>query len=115
MTNLPPITQTLHGALRAEGQLQYESRSGKRRHWSPLHMRQSHLDNACGIHCLMVSLALVARTPRGALEKVAEVTRGPWRAFWQRAQETYFEGTSARDLEQCVNCLNGVTTARKRV
>lgn len=109
------ITQTYFASLRAEGQLQYESLSGSRRHWSPLHMQQSPLDRACGTHALLVAIALVSRTPRSAFEKMTEASRGPWRRLWAMAVEHYFEGTSPKDLETMAACISGISTRRVRI
>lgn len=112
----PPISQVFHGGLRADGPLQYESRSRNGRvTWADVFFPQSPFDKACGIHALAVSLALAARVPRGSLENLASATRGPWRAFWESAHATYFEGTSCRDLEKCVSHLDGVAAQRLRI
>ncbi len=109
------ICQVYIATLRAEGQLQYESQTGNRRHWSPLHLQQSVLDRACGTHALLVAISLVSRTPRSAIERMTDATRGPWRRFWATAMEHYFEGTSPKDLEALAACIGSVTTRRIRI
>ncbi|MEO3715709.1 hypothetical protein [Roseateles flavus] len=108
------ITQVYVPNLRAEGQLQYESRSGKRRQWTPLHLQQSPLDGACGVHALLVAVSLTTGVPRAQLEKLSEVTRGQWHAFFQKAKRLYFDGASPRDLQGCAAELKNVRTRTYR-
>jgi hypothetical protein len=103
-------TQVYASGIRAEGELQYQARSGRTTRWAPLSFRQSPLDRACGIHALMVSLAAVTRAPRASLENLAEASRGPWRAFWEQARALYFEGATAKDLQRCASVLENVST-----
>ncbi|MDI4633148.1 hypothetical protein J7U46_08830 [Pelomonas sp. V22] len=109
------INQVYFPNLRLEGELQYRAAAGNRVRWSPLHLPQSPLDRACGIHSLLIAIALITRAPRISLENVAEATRGQWRAFWGSARGQYFDGSSPRDLERCAEHVVGVTTKRLRI
>lgn len=108
-------TQVYVHGIRAEGQLQYQARSGTSTRWSPLHMPQSPLDKACGIHALLIAIAIVTRTPRASLEKLADSSRGQWHAFWSYARSLYFEGASARELIRCAEALDGIEMRKVRI
>ncbi len=103
-------THVYVSGIRAEGELQYQARSGSSSRWSPLHLQQSALDRACGIHALAIAIAIVTRAPRASLENLAEASRGPWRAFWEQARDLYFEGSTAKDLQRCAAALENVST-----
>lgn len=102
------IKQIYVQGIRAEGQLQYQARSGRSTRWSALHLRQSPLDRACGIHALLIATAIVTRAPRLSMENLAESSRGQWRAFWDCARALYFEGASPRELLSCAKALDGL-------
>ncbi|MBN8505215.1 MAG: hypothetical protein J0L58_12135 [Burkholderiales bacterium] len=108
------ITQVYVSGIRAEGELQYQARNGSSTRWSPLAMQQSPLDRACGVHALLVGLAIVTHAPRSSLENLAEASRGPWRAFWELARGIYFEGSAAKDLQRCAGALENVSTREVR-
>ncbi|MBN8505534.1 MAG: hypothetical protein J0L58_13775 [Burkholderiales bacterium] len=103
-------TQVYVSGIRAEGELQYQARSGSSTRWSPLHLPQSPLDRACGVHAIGIAVAIVTRAPRALLENLAEASRGPWRAFWEQARVLYFEGSTAKDLQRCAATLDNVST-----
>lgn len=103
-------TQVYVSGIRAEGELQYQARSGSSTRWSPLHLPQSPLDRACGVHAMGIAVAIVTRAPRASLENLAEASRGPWRAFWEQARALYFEGATAKDLQRCAAALENVST-----
>lgn len=116
MSSAQTITQVYAGNLLANGQLKYESLSrGGLKRFSPLHFPQSPLDRACGIHALLIAVALVTRAPRSSMERLSEATRGPWKAFFEVAQPLYFNGASPRDLQACAAQLEGVQTRRQRI
>lgn len=113
--SVPPIIHVYIGGLLANGKLKYESRSRGVSRWSPLHFSQSVIDRACGVHALLIAVALVTRAPRSAMERLSEATRGPWRAFFEVAKPLYFVGSTPKALQECAAQLDGVKTRRQRI
>lgn len=104
------VVQTYVAGIRADGELQYQARSGRSVRFQPLHMPQSPLDRACGVHALLTAFALVTRTPRSTLEGLADRSRGQWQAFWSHARSLYFSGATPKDLDICASVLNDIST-----
>ena len=62
---------------------------------SPLHLQQSDLDGACGIHAALVALMLFGEVTRDDLEGKPKKALS---AFWKSARPHYFAGTKPNKL-----------------
>lgn len=65
-----------------------------------LHLQQSDLDGACGLHCLLMALMLFGVVRRADLDDVTRLQKGRLRKLWRRSQDSYFAGSRARQLQK---------------
>lgn len=66
---------------------------------APLHLRQSDLDGACGLHCALMALMLFGVVERQELEQLATSRKQPLAGFWKTSTAYYFRGLKARQLK----------------
>lgn len=86
----------VHG-IRAQTDVQYRL-AGTTDKWHALHLSQSQLDSACGLHALCMALMVLTGLPRHRFEGLTRATRGPLHALWKLAQEQVFQGIEPQDL-----------------
>lgn len=85
--------------IRAHADVEYlQADSGTVERWRPLHLAQSQLDSACGLHALCMALMVLTGIRRSQVESMARATRGPFRELWQLATVHFFEGVQPDDL-----------------
>jgi hypothetical protein len=99
----------VHG-VRAQTDVQYRLASTFER-WAPLHIRQSQLDGACGLHALAMALLVLTGMPRSRIEGMARTPRGPLRALWKLAQDDFFTGVEPEDLVRFLEPFTPTLTA----
>lgn len=68
-----------------------------------LHLQQSDLDGACGLHCVLMALMLFGVVDRDDLDDVTRLQRKRLRKLWRRSQGSYFAGSRARQLQQLLS------------
>lgn len=66
----------------------------------PLHLRQSDLDSACGVHCVLMSLLLLGLAKHKHTDDLPESTDKRLATVWLRAVEYHFSGTHPKELRQ---------------
>ena len=91
------ITYQFVAGIRAETDVQYQL-AGTTDKWAPLHLRQSQLDGACGLHSLGMALLVLTGMPRARIEGMARASRGPLHALWKLASDGVFTGVELHDL-----------------
>lgn len=68
---------------------------------TPLHLQQSDIDGACGIHAALMSLLLFKLLERDDLEKppISKTKKKSLARFWKRCSPYYFCGALPNELE----------------
>ena len=65
-----------------------------------LHLQQSDLDGACGLHCVLMALMVFGLVDRDELDDVTKLEKKRLRKLWRRSQGSYFSGSHARQLRK---------------
>ncbi len=91
------ITYRFVAGIRAQTDVQYRL-AGTTDNWAPLHIRQSQLDGACGLHSLGMALLVLTGMPRSRIEGMARTSRGPLHGLWKLAHDGVFTGVEPKDL-----------------
>ena len=66
---------------------------------SPLHLRQSDLDGACGPHCALMALMALGIVARQQVENLPNARNKSLSCLWSNTERKYFAGTNARELK----------------
>ena len=69
-----------------------------------VHVRQSDLDSACGLHAATMALILMGKITHA--RSLPKRRRGVAARLWQAAQETYFDGIDEIGLADMLEALN---------
>ena len=95
--------------LRIDHDLLYRVRSGEKSgqpdRWEVLHLQQSALDAACGLHCALMACGLALGLPRDRATSVARSTRPSLRKLWTTAKTGYFSGVTPTSMVQHLTAL----------
>ena len=77
---------------------------------TPLHLRQSDLDGACGTHCTLMALMLLGVIKRDELDALPKGRSKALAKLWKQSRGTYFDGTSPKELQSLISAFNPVVT-----
>lgn len=65
---------------------------------TPLHLRQSDLDGACGPHCMLMALMILGILKRGDLEILPKAKSRSMSQLWWATERNFFSGTTTSEL-----------------
>ena len=66
---------------------------------SALHLQQSDIDGACGMHCALMALMLFGIVKRIELIDLSHARKKPLAELWRRTADYYFVGSKPRQLQ----------------
>lgn len=69
---------------------------------TPLHLHQSDIDGACGIHSALMALLLLSLVDRDDLEKppISKTKKKSLASFWEQCSPYYFSGALPNQLKR---------------
>jgi hypothetical protein len=73
-----------------------------------LHLHQSDIDGACGPHCVLMGLLLLGGIQRKDLLRLPKPRSRSLASLWRRTENTYFIGTTTRDLKAILHPFRDV-------
>lgn len=65
----------------------------------PVHLQQSDLDGACGLHCAFMALLLFGLIERHDLDQLPTSRKKRQKALWRKAERRYFHGAHPKHLQ----------------
>lgn len=72
-----------------------------------LHLQQSDIDNACGIHCILMSLLAFGIVQRDDVEELSKATSVSLGGLWESFKPFYFVGAKPRQLKSFLDPYKG--------
>lgn len=68
-----------------------------------LHLQQSDLDGACGLHCLLMAIQLFGIADRDEIEDIANSRKKRLRKLWRYSRQRYFIGSRPEQLRSMLS------------
>ena len=75
-----------------------------------LHLQQSDIDGACGLHCALMALMLFGLVERDDLDELSKAKKKPLASFWKQSVPYYFRGTRPNQLKSIMKPYNDYLT-----
>ena len=73
---------------------------------SPLHLQQSNIDGACGLHCALMALMMFGLVERHELQHLSKTKKKALASVWKQSSPYYFKGTHPKQLKSVFKPYN---------